>query len=106
MIELNFVAVVPAVLAVWRVTHLLVAEDGPWNAFAHLRHAAAVVRLRRLADCFYCASIWIAIPFALLIAREWRGLAMCIPALSGGAIVLERFTAHNDAAVWIEEEKS
>jgi len=106
MIELDFDAVVLAVLAVWRVTHLLVAEDGPWNAFTHLRRVAAVVRLQRLADCFYCASIWIAIPFALLIAREWPGIAMCIPALSGGAIVLERLTAHNDAAAWIEEEKS
>jgi hypothetical protein len=105
MIELDFVAVVLAVLAVWRVTHLLVAEDGPWNVFAHLRRAAAAIRLQRLVDCFYCASVWIAIPFALLIARDWRAIAMCIPAFSGGAIVLERLTARNDAAVWMEEEE-
>jgi alkylhydroperoxidase family enzyme len=105
MIELNSAAAVPAVLAVWRVTHLLVAEDGPWNAFAHLRRAAAAVRLQRLADCFYCASVWIAVPFALLIARDWRDLAMWIPALSGGAIVLERLTAHNEPAVWTEEKE-
>jgi hypothetical protein len=107
MIGLNLVAVLLSVLAVWRVTHLLVAEDGPWNVFARLRHASATLRLGRLTDCFYCASVWIAIPFALLISRDWRMAAVCIPALSGGAIVLERLTAHGDAAVWIEEgEKS
>lgn len=105
MIELNLVAVLLGVLAVWRVTHLLVAEDGPWNVFVHLRRAAGALRLRRLADCFYCASVWLAVPFALLIAREWAAIALCIPALSGGAIALERLTARDDAAVWIEEEE-
>lgn len=106
MIELNFVTVLLAVLAVWRVTHLLVAEDGPWNVLSHLRRVAMAVRLQRLADCFYCASVWIAIPFALLLARDWRSLAMCIPALSGGAILLERISGHHEPAVWIEEKKS
>ena len=106
MTDLNFVPVLLATLAVWRVTHLLVAEDGPWNVFVHLRRASARLRAGRLTDCFYCASVWIAIPFALLIAREWRMIAICIPALSGGAIVLERLSAHDDAAVWIEEEET
>jgi hypothetical protein len=105
MTEINLVAAVLGVLAVWRITHLLVAEDGPGRVFVHLRRAAAAVRLRRLADCFYCASVWIAVPFALLIAREWPTIALCIPALSGGAIALERLTARDDAALWIEEEE-
>ena len=105
MTGLNFVAVVLSVLAVWRVTHLLVAEDGPWNVFVHLRRASAALRLARLTDCFYCASVWIAIPFSLLISREWSLIAICIPALSGGAIVLERLTAPGEAAAWIEEEE-
>lgn len=105
MIELDFVAVLLEILAVWRVTHLLVAEDGPWNLFAHLRRAAAAVGLGVLADCFYCASVWIAIPFALLLTRDWRMVVTCTLALSGGAIVLERLTARNDAAVWMEEEE-
>lgn len=107
MMNMNFAAVAVSVLAVWRLTHLIVAEDGPWNVFVHLRRASAALRLDRLTDCFYCASIWIAIPFALLIAGEWRTIAICIPALSGGAILLERLTTHDDAAaVWMEEEKS
>jgi hypothetical protein len=107
MLDMNVTAVAVSMLAVWRVTHLIVAEDGPWNALVHLRSAFAAIGLKRLMDCFYCASVWIAIPFALLIAREWRTIAICIPALSGGAIVLERLTAHDDAAaIWMEEEKS
>jgi len=105
MIDRDFAGVVLAVLAVWRVTHLLVAEDGPWKVFAHLRSGAAKLGLDRLVGCFYCASVWIAVPFALLIAREWRMLAICIPALSGGAIAIERFTTRDDAAVWTEEEE-
>jgi len=105
MFDLDFVTVLLAVLAVWRITHLVVAEEGPWKLFAHLRRAAATIRLERLAGCFYCASVWIAIPFALLIARQWQTIVICIPALSGGAIALERLTAREDAALWIEEEK-
>lgn len=106
MIDLDLTAVLLATLAAWRVTHLIVAEEGPWNVFVHLRRAAAAVRLEKLAGCFYCASIWIAVPFAMLIAKDWRTMAICIPALSGGAIVLERLTKRGDEpAVWIEEEE-
>lgn len=105
MIKIDFVAVLLAVLAVWRVTHLLVEEDGPWNLFARLRRAASAIRLQKLAGCFYCASVWIAIPFGLLLAREWRTVTTCILALSGGAILLERTTARDEPAVWMEEEK-
>lgn len=105
MIEVRSAVVVLAVLAVWRVTHLLVAEEGPWRMFARARRGAAAMRLDRLANCFYCASVWIAVPFALLVAEGWREIAITIPALSGGAIVVERLTARDgEAAVWFEEE--
>jgi hypothetical protein len=105
LIMFDFTAVMVATLAVWRVTHLLVVEDGPWNVFAHLRRIAATLRLDRLASCFYCASVWIAIPFALLLARDWRTIAIAIPALSGGAVLLERITTRDEPAQWFEEEK-
>ena len=105
MSAINFTVVLLAVLAVWRVTHLLVAEDGPWDALAHLRRGAAKLGLGRLVSCFYCASVWVAIPFALLLTREWRGLVLCIPALSGGAMVIERLTARDEPAVWFEEKE-
>src|SRR2546430_11578163 len=54
-----------AVLAVWRLTHLLVAEDGPFQAIAWLRRTAGHGFWGSLLDCFYCLSLWIAVPFAL-----------------------------------------
>ena len=106
MFDITLAAVVLAILAVWRVTHLIVAEDGPWDLFAGLRRVAAAIRLGRLVNCFYCASVWIAIPFTLLIAIDWRSIVILIPALSGGAILLERLTARDEPAVWTEEETS
>lgn len=41
-----------AVLAVWRVTHLLHAEDGPWDAVVRLRGWAGDGFLGRMMDCF------------------------------------------------------
>ncbi len=105
MFDITLVAVVLAVLAVWRLTHLVVAEEGPWRILAHLRRAAIALRLGGLVTCFYCASVWVAVPFALLIAHDWRSIVLCIPALSAGAIVIERLTAREDAAVWYEEEE-
>src|SRR5207302_5380198 len=40
------------VLAVWRLTHLLTDEDGPFDWIARLRRRAG-----GLMDCFYCLSL-------------------------------------------------
>ena len=44
-------------LATWRVTHLITAEDGPWNVVARLRQAAGNGFLGDFMDCFYCSSM-------------------------------------------------
>ncbi len=97
--------VLVSVLAVWRVTHLLVVEDGPWNVFERIRNGGKAIGLERLLLCFYCASVWVAVPFALIVTRDWRALVLLIPALSGGAILLERVTARDEPPVWIEGEE-
>lgn len=80
-----------AVLATWRVTHLFAAEDGPWNVIAHLRRLAPGP-LGPLMDCFYCLSLWVAILPALLLGHDWPTRALAWPAVSAGAILLERLT--------------
>jgi hypothetical protein len=80
------------VLAVWRITHLVVAEDGPWDVIVRVRRAAGDGTLARLLDCFYCLSLWIALPVALALGREGFECLMLWPALSAGAILLERAT--------------
>jgi hypothetical protein len=78
------------VLAVWRVTHLLHAEDGPWQLSARLRRAAGSGFPGRLLDCFYCLSLWIAIPAALVMAEDWVSRVLLWLGLSGGAVVIQR----------------
>jgi hypothetical protein len=80
-------------LAVWRITHLLASEDGPWDLVLRLRKAAGSGFLGQMMDCFYCLSVWIALPFAFCIAESWREGLLLWPALSGAAILLERATA-------------
>ena len=79
-----------ATLATWRLTHLVVAEDGPWDAVARLRQLAGRSALGEMMDCFYCASLWLALPFALWLSGDWAGRAVAWLALSGGAVLLER----------------
>lgn len=78
-----------AVLGVWRVTHLLHVEDGPWALVARLRAwASGGTFLSGLFGCFYCLSLWTSIPFALA-GGGWRQRLLAWPALSTAAIVLE-----------------
>ena len=86
-----------ATLAVWRITHLLAAEDGPWNAIAYLRRLAGSSVLGKLMDCFYCLSIWISIPFCLYPAegplpQSLLNRIVTWLALSGAASLLYKLT--------------
>ena len=86
------------ILTVWRLTHLLVAEDGPWDAVVRLRARAGAGFWGRLLDCFYCLSLWFAAPLSLLLGADWRERLLLWPALSAGAILLERTTAASGRA--------
>ena len=82
-----------AVLATWRVTHLLAAEDGPSDAVVRLRARVRRPWLGELMDCFYCLSVWVAAPLSLVAGRRRRDLPVTWLALSGAACLLERATA-------------
>jgi hypothetical protein len=81
-------------LGAWRVTHLLATEDGPWDLVLRLRRRAGAGFWASLMDCFYCLSLWISVPFAAWIGKEWRERILLWPALSGAAILLERLSSH------------
>lgn len=90
-------------LVTWRLTHLLNAEDGPWLVLVKLRRAAGKGILGQLLDCFYCLSIWIAAPFAVLLGETWTERLLLIPALSAAAIVIERLTAQAPMPNYVED---
>lgn len=84
------------ILAVWRITYLLHAEDGPWNLLAKLRELLGAGVLGQILDCFYCSSLWIAFPFAVALGGTWGERFLLWPALSGAAALLQRATASAD----------
>jgi len=92
MAGLKFYSLTVGVLIVWRVTHLLQAEDGPWNIVVRLRQAAGESFWGALMDCFYCLSVWTAAPVAVVIGETMAERLLLWPALSGAAILLERAT--------------
>jgi hypothetical protein len=91
-------------LATWRLTSLLVWEDGPFEVFARLRHALGVRYTEgsrqgygtnwfaKGVACPACASVWFGIMWAtayLLYPPAWM---VALPfALSTIAIALERY---------------
>ena len=101
---MRFYWLVVIALAVWRITHLLQAEDGPWDVVVRLRRMLGDMFWGRLMDCFYCLSLWIALPFALGMGESWKERLVLWPALSAAASLLERATASN-AAVYLEDKE-
>jgi hypothetical protein len=86
----SFTYLVIGVLGVWRVTHLFWGEDGPFDVFVRIRRLFGNSVFGQMLDCFYCLSLWVAMPFAWILAPTWRERALLWLALSGGASLLER----------------
>lgn len=98
---MSLARLVVGVLGVWRVTHLLQAEDGPWGAVVRLRRKAGTGIWGDLLDCFDCLSLWVGALFACAVGRTAHERALVWPALSAGAMLLERVTS--PPAVYIED---
>jgi hypothetical protein len=79
-----------AVLATWRVTHLLASEDGPASIIVRFRAFLGRSIMGKLMDCFNCLSLWIAAVAALFVSRRPLEWAFCWLGISGAACLLER----------------
>jgi hypothetical protein len=87
-----WIRLVLAVLATWRVTHLLSREDGPADIIVRIRRRVGASMLGRAMDCFQCASLWVAAPFALFVSDRPAEWLISWLAASGAACLLERLT--------------
>ena len=104
---MKFYTLILGILGVWRITHLLYAEDGPWDVVIRLRRAAGTGFWGKLLDCFYCTSLWVAAPFAAFLGRGAKEVFLLWLALSAGACLLQRLTETAPAdgpALFIEDE--
>lgn len=72
-------------LAVWRLSSLVVSEDGPFDMFTRLRSVRA---LDGLTSCLWCTSVWAA-GFVVLCERLGAGWMVDVLALSAAAIGAE-----------------
>lgn len=79
-----------AVLATWRITHLLASEDGPGELVARFRARLGGGLAGRLMDCFKCLSLWVAAPMTFFVCRRPLDMLLTWLALSGAACLLER----------------
>ena len=94
-------------LGVWRVAHLLHAENGPWDVVVRLRRALGTSVVGRAMDCFDCLSLWVALPFATVVGEAWLERLLVWPALSGAAMIVNRGVLHlrpPAAALYVEDQ--
>lgn len=87
---MNITYLILSILATWRLTHLLSKEDGPFDLVYLLRKKAGAGFFGSLLDCFYCLSLWIALPFAIWLCKGWIESIVCWWAISGAACLLEQ----------------
>lgn len=98
---MNWLNLLLAVLATWRLTHFLHREDGPYNLGNRIRQAAglffdeqsqcqATTEVGKALCCFHCTSVWaagivtwvqtgkldivriFAVSAAVIVLDEWR----------------------------------
>ncbi len=87
------------VLASWRVSRLLVSEDGPGQAVVRLRRAVDGTPLAGLMDCFACTSVWVGAGVAVVLfggRLPVRDVAAVGLALSGAAMLVERLARDSE----------
>lgn len=82
-----------AVLATWRVAHLLAHEDGPAEVIYRIRRRMGAGFWGKLMDCFLCLSLWVAAAVAFFVASHPVDWIMSWLAISGGACLLERWSS-------------
>jgi hypothetical protein len=91
MIETSFwIRFVLAILATWRITHLLSSEDGPADLITTFRRRLGNGIAGKLMDCFKCLSLWVAMPMSFFVGGSPPQLLLIWLAISGAACLIDR----------------
>ena len=90
---------VVAILAVWRVSHLIAREDGPFDVIIKIRASLGNGMLGRLMDCPHCLGLWIAAPFGWWVGSDAAEYAVAWLGIAGGASLIEHFIERNTPTV-------
>jgi hypothetical protein len=87
----NWLWLVITILCVWRITSLICYEAGPFDILSRLRKVMYKFHMGGLAECFHCMGFWISALIVLLVFDPGVYLIFIVPAVSGGASIIERF---------------
>ncbi len=80
-----------ACLAVYRLTHLITIDEGPWSLMLALRLAVGQKRWwGRGLHCPLCVSFWLSLLPALLWARTPESFVLTWLGVAGAVVVLHR----------------
>lgn len=81
-----------ALLAVYRVSHLLTQEDGPFDLFSTLREKLGQATwVGRGAACLLCVSFWLSALPAFYLARTYVEFALYWGGIAGGVLVIRKY---------------
>lgn len=83
------------IVVVWRLTHLICAEDGPFDLIIKLRKVLGNSVFGKLMDCFYCLSIWFGLAGAWYAGDNVKEIILLTLYYSGTALLLEKLTNKN-----------
>ncbi len=82
-------------IVVWRLTHLINSEDGPFDMIIKIRKVVGNSFFGKLMDCFYCLSIWIGFTCACYVTIEIKEVIILTLFYSGTSILLEKLSNKN-----------
>ena len=88
------------VMAVWRLSSLLVNETGPWSALETLRFKLGAGEgaceeqitngiITHPLCCLWCASVWCSLALLPLLIHRWSRVLIYWLAGSAGAILIQ-----------------
>ncbi|MBA3704352.1 MAG: DUF1360 domain-containing protein [Bacteroidetes bacterium] len=83
------------VVVVWRLTHLISSEDGPFDLIFKLRKAMGNSFFGKLMDCFYCLSIWVGLAASIFVSTDLKEIVILCIYYSGASIIVEKLTNKN-----------
>lgn len=100
---LLFPDVIVAALATWRISHMLLYENGPFRALRRLRVMLGVMYYSddsndvasskyEITTCVWCLSVWVGAVVGVLwlLTPVWSFWVTLPFALSAGAVVLDK----------------
>lgn len=94
-------------LATWRISHMMLHENGPWRILRRLRVLLGVryydeedndvaSAKYEITTCLWCLSVWVGIVLtAMWMYATTAAMVVTMPfALSGVAVLIEVYRAH------------